>query len=166
MLDGGLRAWRRARFKLTDKPMRPTPSSFKARLNQTVLATMRQVHDSLEEDHDSIILDVRSSEEYDGTLVRAAHAGHIPTSRNIDWKQTLTRQGTLKPRKELEKLYRNNGVRKDNEIVTYCQAAYRAAHTYLVLKLLDYPNVRNYLGSWAEWGNSPGVPAEGPNRRT
>jgi thiosulfate/3-mercaptopyruvate sulfurtransferase len=159
MLDGGLRSWRKAGYKTTTEPTAPKPSRFKARVNPNVIATMNSVLVSLNNPN-RIILDVRSTEEYDGTLVRAARAGHIPTARNLDWNRTLSKQGLLKPRKELERIYSKAGVVPDREIIIYCQAGYRAAHTYLVLKLLGYPNARNYLASWFEWGNTQKVPVE------
>jgi thiosulfate/3-mercaptopyruvate sulfurtransferase len=159
MLDGGLRSWQKAGYKTTTEPTAPKPSHFKARVNPNVLATMNSVLGSLS-DPKQIILDVRSAEEYDGTLVRAARAGHIPTARNVDWNRTVSKQGLLKSGKELERIYSKAGVVQSKEIITYCQAGYRAAHTYLVLKLLGYPNVRNYLGSWFEWGNTQKAPVE------
>ncbi len=159
LLDGGLRSWRRAQYKTTTESTAPKPSHFKAHVNPDVLATMSDVLGSLD-DPKRIILDVRSTEEYDGSLIRAARGGHIPTAPNIDWSLTVSRQGLLRSRKELERIYSNAGVLRNKEIITYCQAGYRAAHTYLVLKLLGYPNARNYLGSWFEWGNTGKNPVE------
>ena len=159
MLDGGLRSWRKEGQETTTEPTAPKPSRFKAHVNPEVLATMNHVLGSLN-DPNRTILDVRSEEEYDGTLVRAARRGHIPTARNIDWSRTVSTQGFLRSRNELERIYSAEGVYPNKEIITYCQAGYRAAQTYLVLKLLGYPNVRNYLGSWFEWGNTGKAPVE------
>lgn len=159
LLDGGLRSWRKAGYKTTTEPTAPKPSRFKAHVNPGVLATMKDVLNSLN-DPKRIILDVRSTDEYDGTLVRAARTGHIPTARNVDWNRTVSNQGLLKTRKELQRIYSKAGVLRNREVITYCQAGYRAAHTYLVLKLLGYPNTRNYLGSWFEWGNTGKAPVE------
>ena len=81
------------------------------------------------------IIDARSIGEYDGSIVRAAHTGHIPNSINIDWNQNISADGTFKSDEELSKLY---DIPKDSEIITYCQGAYRAANSFLVLKKLGF----------------------------
>ena len=103
------------------------------------------------------ILDVRSKEEFNGELVRAARGGHIPTSTNIDWNENIAKDGTLKNNEDLSKLYQ---LPKDAEIITYCQGAYRAANTFVTLKNIGFTNVKVYLGSWGEWGNKLELPTE------
>ena len=103
------------------------------------------------------ILDARSQEEFTGKLVRAARGGHIPTSINIDWKGNISEQGVFKNDENLSELYQ---LPKDKEIITYCQGAYRAANTYLVLKKIGFTNIKVYLGSWGEWGNKLELPIE------
>ncbi|HJO31640.1 MAG TPA: rhodanese-like domain-containing protein, partial [Nitrosopumilus sp.] len=103
------------------------------------------------------ILDARSIGEYNGSIIRAAQSGHIPSSINIDWNQNLQNDGTFKNNEELSKMY---NFPKDTEIITYCQGAYRAANTFLVLKKLGFTNIRVYLGSWGEWGNKLELPIE------
>ncbi len=159
LLDGGLRAWKKAGYKTSTETSGSRPTRFEAKVNPQILATMRQVYDSLNMKNVEI-LDVRSPEEYDGTWIRAARGGHIPKAKNINWERTITRQGTFKPISQLERLYRSADVSRQSEIVAYCQGGYRAAQTYIVLKLLGYPKVRNYLGSWFEWGNEIGMPVE------
>ncbi len=159
LLDGGLRTWKKTGYRTTTDPTPPKPAKFTAHVNPKVLATINYVRNSLEAPRISL-LDVRSVEEYEGTLVRAARGGHIPKAKNVDWRRTLTRQGTLKPIAELRRLYDREGLTMDGEVITYCQAGYRAAHAYLVLKLLGHSKVRNYLGSWFEWANTANTTAE------
>ncbi len=159
LLDGGLRAWKRAGYKMSTETIGPKPRKFRARVHPEILATMDQVHGSLRK-NGTEILDVRSPEEFDGTWVRAARGGHIPGSGNLNWERAVTPQGTFKPLKQLERLYREAGVSKEKEVIAYCQGGYRAAQAYIVLKLLGYPRVRNYLGSWFEWGNDLSMPVE------
>ena len=164
MLDGGLRAWEKTGYRTTTDPTPPKPTEFRIRIRPEVLATMDYVRKSLD-DTDSSLLDVRSAEEYNGTLVRAARGGHIPRAKSVDWKRTLTRQGSLKPIAYLKRLYDREGLAMDSEVITYCQAGYRAAQAYVVLKLLGYSKVRNYLGSWFEWANAPDTPVESRNSK-
>lgn len=103
-----------------------------------------------------VIIDARSKEEYDGTVIRAARSGHIPNAINIDWNLNLSGDGTMKDEPLLSKLY---DFPKDAEVVTYCQGAYRAANSFVALKKLGFKNVKVYLGSWGEWGNKPELPA-------
>ena len=103
------------------------------------------------------IIDARTPEEFDGTVIRAARSGHIPTSENIDWSNNLTSDGKLKPNEDLLNLY---NLDSDQEIITYCQGAYRAANSFLALKKIGFSNVRVYLGSWGEWGNKTELPIE------
>ena len=89
----------------------------------------------------------------------AQRGGHIPGARNVPWAQAANPDGTFKSREELADLYEPKDVTPDKDVVTYCRIAERSSHSWFVLKyLLGYPNVRNYDGSWTEWGNMVGVP--------
>jgi thiosulfate/3-mercaptopyruvate sulfurtransferase len=90
----------------------------------------------------------------------AARGGRIPGAIPLDWVNNLDAEGRLEPLAELEAMYANLGLDWQREVITYCQGGYRAAHTWLVLRMLGYPRVRNYLGSWGEWGNREGLPIE------
>jgi thiosulfate/3-mercaptopyruvate sulfurtransferase len=83
---------------------------------------------------------------------------------HIEWTRNLAPTGEFKPAAELRKMYEEAGVTPDREVITYCQGGYRAAHSYLALRLLGYPNVRNYVGSWKEWGDRTDLPIEVPHR--
>ncbi|HEX7005116.1 MAG TPA: sulfurtransferase [Trueperaceae bacterium] len=115
------------------------------------------------------LVDVRSPAEFSGEKVAmpeypqegALRGGHIPGAKNIPWSQAANPDGTFRSKEELEKLYAPQGVTAEKEVVTYCRIAERSSHSWFVLKyLLGYPNVRNYDGSWTEWGNMVGVPIE------
>ena len=92
---------------------------------------------------------------------QAQRGGHIPSAKNIPWGDTVNEDGTFKSFEELQSLYKSKGVTQDKQIITYCRIGERSSHTWFVLKyLLGYPSVRNYDGSWTEWGNAIGVPIE------
>lgn len=118
----------------------------------------------------NVILDVRDPKEFSGEITapkeypneQAQRGGHIPKAKNIPWSEAVNdADGTFKSKEELEKLYASAGLRRGKEVITYCRIGERSSHTWFVLKyLLGYPNVRNYDGSWVEWGNSIMYPIE------
>lgn len=163
VLDGGTRAWTAAGFPLSLDHVAPTPSAWKGARRTELLATWVDVRDRLGEPG-TTILDTRSDGEHYGTLVRAARGGSIPGAVHLEWKESVGADGALKPHGELRAMFAAKGVNPDREILTYCQGGYRAAHSYLVLRLLGFPRVRNYLGSWKEWGDRADLPIETPSR--
>jgi thiosulfate/3-mercaptopyruvate sulfurtransferase len=115
------------------------------------------------------LVDVRSPGEFSGELLHMAdypqegalRGGHIPGARNIPWAKAANEDGTFKSAAELRALYEGEGVTPDEEVIAYCRIGERSSHTWFVLTyLLGYPNVRNYDGSWTEWGNLVGAPIE------
>jgi len=154
MLDGGITKWKSENLPIENKSNEFKPAKFSGKINTDIFAGFEYIRDNLK---NLKIIDARSKEEYDGKVVRAAKKGHIPGSVNVDWIFNVNRDGTLKSEQELSKLYQFS---KDDEIVTYCHGAYRAANTFVALKKNGFKNVRLYLGSWGEWGNKLELPVE------
>jgi thiosulfate/3-mercaptopyruvate sulfurtransferase len=161
VLDGGLRAWTRAALPVTTDVVAPVASTWHGSPDADKLATWRQVFERLGH-RDTVIIDTRSDAEYLGTVARAKRGGAIPGAVHIEWTRNLHEDGTFKSAGELETMYTAAGVTPDREAVTYCQGGYRAAHAYLALRVLGYPRIRNYTGSWKEWGDRDDVPVEKP----
>jgi thiosulfate/3-mercaptopyruvate sulfurtransferase len=161
VLDGGVRAWQAAGLPLTSEPAVPTESSWTGARDERTLATWQDVQARLGRS-DVTILDVRTDGEFCGTTIRAARGGAIPGATHLEWTHALGEDGRFKPAGELRAEFERAGVTPDREVVVYCQGAYRAAHTYLALRLLGYPKVRNYLGSWREWGDRTELPIGKP----
>lgn len=147
LLDGGMKKWQADGLKLETKTNGFTPTKFDGKINSKILADYDYVNKNLNR---LILIDARSKEEYDGTVIRGARRGHIPNAINIDFNLNISEDGTLKDQKLLSELYK---IPKDSEVVTYCQGAYRAANSFLALKKLGFANVKVYLGSWGEWSN-------------
>ena len=162
MLDGGLKA--AAGEKLVTNVEKFAPSDFQLNPRAEILATYPYLLEQLGR-RDVQIFDVRSDAEYFSERVRAKHGGAIPGSYHQDWTAALAPDGTVKSSAELRAQFEALGLDPENEIIPYCQGGYRAAHAYLALKIAGYPRVRNYLGSWAEWGNRDDLPIEHPRRK-
>jgi thiosulfate/3-mercaptopyruvate sulfurtransferase len=121
-------------------------------------------------DSDFALVDVRSPAEFNGEVIAppgmletAQRAGHIPGAASIPWAQTVREDGTFKSRDELEALYEAKGVTPDKDVIAYCRIGERSSHSWFVLhELLGYRRVRNYDGSWTEWGSMVGLPIEKP----
>lgn len=160
VLDGGYGSWTREGFPVTREAGPPPKSEWTGQRVAHTIATWRDVKSAL--GSDTVILDTRSDEEYCGTNVRAKRGGAVPGAVHIEWTQNLTPAGEFKPASALRSMYEEAGVTPDREVITYCQGGYRAAHAYLALRLLGYPRVRTYVGSWKEWGDREDLPVEIP----
>ncbi len=161
LLDGGFDAWQREERHAGREAVVPRGSDWSVGKANERLATWRDLRDRLGA-ADVVVLDTRTDDEYYGKNVRAKRGGAIPDAVHIEWTHNLSGDGAFKPAAELRRLYEDAGVTPDKEVISYCQGGYRAAHTYLALRLLGYPRVRNYIGSWKEWGDREDLPIETP----
>jgi thiosulfate/3-mercaptopyruvate sulfurtransferase len=161
MLDGGMQAWKSAGFASTTEATPPKAASFKISERRDVLATAQDVLQSLNK-NETAILDTRSRSEYLGTQIRAARGGAIPGAIHIEWTDNLDNSGKFKSTAELQAMYSRAGITPDKEVISYCQGGYRAAHSYVALRLIGFPRIRNYIGSWKEWGDRTDLPIEKP----
>jgi thiosulfate/3-mercaptopyruvate sulfurtransferase len=161
LLDGGFGAWTRANLPSTRDAGPPPKSEWTGGREAHTIATWQDVRNAIS-NTDAVILDARSDGEYCGTTVRAKRGGAVPGAIHIEWTRNLNDKGEFKPAEELSAMYAGAGVTPDKEVIAYCQGGYRAAHSYLALRLLGYPRVKNYVGSWKEWGDREELPIETP----
>jgi thiosulfate/3-mercaptopyruvate sulfurtransferase len=159
LLDGGFGAWTRAGLAVSRDAAPPPKSEWTGRREAHRIATWREVKTAIG-NPDAVILDTRTDGEYRGTTVRAKRGGAVPGAVHIEWTRNLGPDGAFKPADELRQMYEAAGVTPDREVLAYCQGGYRAAHGYLALRLLGYPRVRTYVGSWKEWGDREELPIE------
>ena len=159
VLDGGVGSWERQGFFTTTEATVPNKANWNVGRVEARLATWRDLQERLGQS-EVVILDTRSDGEYFGTTVRAKRGGAIPGAVHIEWTKNLNSDGEFKSASELVALYEASGITAEKEIVSYCQGGYRAAHSYLALRLIGYPRVRNYVGSWKEWGDREDLPIE------
>jgi thiosulfate/3-mercaptopyruvate sulfurtransferase len=168
LMDGGRKKWdAEGRPITTEVPSFPATTYTVTQVNADLRADRDYIKTRLGGDNGFGLVDVRSPAEYVGDIIAppgmtetAQRAGHIPGASNIPWSQAVAEDGTFKSRAELEKLYAAQGIPADTvDIVTYCRIGERSSHTWVALKyILGYENVRNYDGSWTEWGNLIGYP--------
>lgn len=162
ILDGGTHAWIAAGQKLvrlTEAPppmdptkVPPTPPPFRGHQNMDFLATRFDVHNAIN-NPDYAIVDVRREAEYRGTEKRARRVGTIPGAIHVFWREHLDAQGAFRKPDEIRVLYESRGVTPDKIVIPVCHGGYRSASTFIALKSLGYPHVRNYVSAWGEWGN-------------
>ena len=162
VLNGGFTAWQTAGLPITHEAVVvPEPGNFKMKQRRELLATVDDVLYRLNKPS-AIIIDTRTDDEYTGKWVRAARAGAIPGTVHLEWTNNLNANGFMKTADQLKQMYAAKGIVPEKEVIPHCHGGYRSAHTYLALRLIGYPNVRNYLGSWGEWGNRTDLPIEHP----
>jgi thiosulfate/3-mercaptopyruvate sulfurtransferase len=172
LMNGGRTKWEAEKRAYTkDVPQFPATTYHAKQPDLTIRAFRQQVESGLGQGGRALV-DVRSNDEYTGELVHmvnypqegATRGGHIPGAQNIPWATAANPDdGTFKSADELKQIYGGKGVTPDKEVIAYCRIGERSAHTWFVLtQLLGYPNVRNYDGSWTEWGNLVNAPIEKP----
>ena len=169
ILDGGRQKWIDESRELTTEPAQPAPATYSAKeRDESIRARRDQVFEWIGAS-DRALVDVRSPQEFSGELMAppgyeqegASRTGHIPSAQSIPWAQAVRDDGTFKAADELRDLYGGKGVTADKKVTAYCRIGERSAHTWFVLhEILDQPNVKNYDGSWTEYGSLVGVPIE------
>jgi thiosulfate/3-mercaptopyruvate sulfurtransferase len=173
ILNGGKEKWIAEGRPLSKETATPTPTMYRCRsLNPELRALLPQVKIAMKS-HGFAIVDVRSPDEFIGAAATgvpsrdvAIRTGHIPGARSIPWELVCSEDGTFKSVDDLRALFESKGVTPDKEVIIYSGSGPRASYTWFVLKhLLGYPVVKNYDGSWAEWGNLVGVAIEQGDER-
>ncbi len=171
LLDGGRQKWIDEGRELTTDVPSPAPRTYTAKERDPSIRVYRDEVLAGLDRNDIALVDVRSPQEYSGELIAppgyeqegAQRAGHIPGAVSIPWATAVRDDGTFKAADELRQIYAGRGVTPDKEVRAYCRIGERSAHTWFVLReLLGYGNVKNYDGSWTEWGNLVDVPIERP----
>jgi len=165
LLDGGRKKWELDSRELTDEKPSRAETSYTAQDQDLSIRAFRD--ETVEAIGVKNLVDVRSPDEYAGRLLAPAHlpqeqaqrAGHIPTAASVPWSKAANDDGTFKSDDDLRQIYSEAGVDWDKDTIAYCRIGERSSHTWFVLTyLLGFPDVRNYDGSWTEWGNSIRVP--------
>jgi thiosulfate/3-mercaptopyruvate sulfurtransferase len=169
LLNGGRIKWLADKREITTEVPSYPRTNYTASEPQTDIRAFRDYILGHLDANGFTLVDVRSPAEYSGQLLAPANlpqegaqrGGHIPGAANIPWSQAVQEDATFKPAEELRALYEGKGVTPDKEVIAYCRIGERSAHTWFVLtQLLGYPTVRNYDGSWTEWGSLIGAPIE------
>jgi thiosulfate/3-mercaptopyruvate sulfurtransferase len=170
IMDGGRKKWLAEGRTLSTDPPTIARTSYKAKPADTsIRAFLPEVREAMQRGSAALV-DVRSPQEFTGEILAppglpetCQRGGHIPGAKNIPWAKACNEDGTFKTIDELRQLYGNVGVNADRPVIAYCRIGERSSHTWFVLKyLLGFGNVKNYDGSWTEWGNLVGAPVEKP----
>jgi thiosulfate/3-mercaptopyruvate sulfurtransferase len=169
LMDGGRVKWLAERRQLTTDVPTVIPTTYEAQQPKRAVRAFRDEVAAALGRPDIALVDVRSPKEYSGELLApenlpqegAQRGGHIPGAQSIPWATTVAADGTFKPADELRSIYGEKGVTPETTAIAYCRIGECSAHTWFVLtELLGYPDVRNYDGSWTEWGSLIGAPIE------
>ena len=164
IMNGGRKKWETEQREYVKDEPKLQPTNYTAKPpNEELRAYLDDVRKIVDvNDRGSAMVDVRSPKEFSGEITappeypmeHAQRGGHIPGAANIPWSQAVKDDGTFKSIDELKQLYQSKGITPDKKVIAYCRIGERSSHTWFVLKyLLGYQNVKNYDGSWTEWGN-------------
>jgi len=166
IMNGGRKLWLEQKKPVTtDLPNYPATNYSAGSLNMSLRALRHDVLQAIGGGNYNLV-DVRSPDEYSGKVIAppgmtetAQRGGHIPSARSIPWAQAVQEDGTFKPVDSLRELYASKGIVEGRDTIAYCRIGERSAHSWFVLKyLLGFPTVKNYDGSWTEWGNLVNAP--------
>lgn len=169
LINGGRKKWLEEKRPLTTEAPKVALATYHASAaDESIRARKDEVFAFVERKKKGQLVDVRSVDEFTGKIIAppgmtetAQRGGHIPGAANIPWVQAANEDGTFKSADALAQLYQGKGVNGASEVIAYCRIGERSAHTWFVLKyLLGYNDVKNYDGSWTEWGNLVGAPIE------
>jgi thiosulfate/3-mercaptopyruvate sulfurtransferase len=169
LINGGRKKWVEEKRPLTTEATKVAATKYRATgPDESIRARKEDVFGVLEKKKAAQLVDVRSGDEFTGKIIAppgmsetAQRGGHIPGAANIPWAQAANEDGTFKSAEALKALYDGKGITGKNEVIAYCRIGERSSHTWFVLKyLLGYDKVKNYDGSWTEWGNLVGAPIE------
>jgi len=169
LINGGRKKWAAEKRPLTTNVSKVTPATYHAgEPDESIRAYREQVSAAINKIGAASLVDVRSVDEFSGKVIApsgmsetAQRGGHIPGAANIPWSQAANEDGTFKSASILKQLYEGKGVDGRGEVISYCRIGERSAHSWFALKyLLGYKDVKNYDGSWTEWGNLVGAPIE------
>lgn len=158
-LDGGLHAWHGAGLPLTREPTAVAPSDADIAIHRAPIAEAQDILDALG-DPDLLVWDCRSAEEFDGRRANAARGGHIPGAVHLDWLELMDRRRHLRLADGLAELLAARGIAPQRDVIAHCQTHHRSGLAYMAARLLGFPRIRGYHGSWAEWGNRTDTPIE------
>lgn len=172
LLDGGRKKWELDGRELTKEEPERAATSYRAQEpDNSIRAFREEVVDAID---DKNLVDVRSPDEFSGKLLAPAHlpqeaaqrGGHIPSAINVPWSKAANEDGTFKSEQDLRKIYGEAGFDDSKDTIAYCRIGERSSHTWFVLReLLGHTNVKNYDGSWTEYGSLIGVPIENPHEQ-
>ena len=161
LLDGGFKAWKAAGLPISHQMQAPKVTTFRTRPRPELHWSADEVAAHLRDAHVAII-DTRTDDEYLGKSIRAARGGTVPGAIHLEWTRNLDAAGAFKTGAELQAMYEAQGITPEKACVPFCQGGYRSSHTYLALRLLGYPRLHNFIGSWKEWGDRLDLPIEQP----